>query len=500
MTLPCKLAFSAFILSIALVACPAGAPPDITPPTVTGHTPAAGAMGVYVRDPISVTFSKAIKASSISGDSVILAGAASTPVARTASLSADGRTLTVTPLSAPSVPNTLTLALTAAVTDLSGNPLTPASWSWTLPDWLPVGGALNAVSGVNAASPFIALDATGKPVVSLAENNGTGFNVYTWRWTGSAWQAVGGALNPVGGGKDAFVNGLVVDASDHPITSIIEYDGAHFNLYVQRWDGNAWRAVGGPVNPVSGQSISLTAGLALRPDGNPVTAIEEFDGMKNKVYVSAWTGSAWETLGGPLNLAAGSHSFSLGIAVNAAGSIAFASEENDGAHNNLYVQGWDGAAWQPVGGAINAVSGHDANGPFVALDPAGDPVVAFTESNDGAQVSAYAARWTGSAWAYLGTGVPSSGTSTGASASGIAVDAGGNVVVAAFAHTSASNFVVVQRWNGSGWQPVGSNVTGPGGADANPNGLVLDASGAPVIVYLAKQNGAQNAYVTRYNQ
>lgn len=495
MTLPFKLAFSAFILSTALVACPGGAP-DTTPPTIIGHTPGVNAGNVSARDPISVTFSKAIKASSIDGESVILAGAAGVAIARTASLSADGRTLTVSPSSLPAVPNALTLELTAAVTDTSGNALAPASWTWTLPDWLTVGGALNAVSSHDVEPPVLALDAAGKPVVSFSETDGSNSNVYTWRWTGAAWQALGGALNLVSG-HDAFLAGLVVDAGGSPIVSIPESDGARLDLYVQRWDGNAWRAVGGPVNPVFGQSISLTAGLALRPDGNPVMAIEEFDGMKNKVYAPAWTGSAWEPLGGPLNLAAGTRSFGLGIAANAAGAIALASEESDGAHSNLYVQRWDGAAWQPLGGAINAVSGHDPYGPFVALDPAGSPVVAFTES-DGARVSAYAARWTGSAWAYLGTGVPSSGTS--ADARGVAVDANGNVVVAAFAHTSASNFVVVQRWNGSGWQPVGSSVTGPGGVDASPSGLVLDANGAPVIAYTAVQNGVRSAYVTRYNQ
>ena len=497
MTVPFKLAFSAFLLSMALVACPAGAPSDTTPPTVTGHTPTAGAADVSVRDPISVTFSKAIKASSINGASVLLVGAGSVPISNIASLSSDGRTLSVTPVSLPAVPNTLTLALTAAVTDTSGNALTPASWSWTLPDWLAIGGALNAGSGVNAASPFIALDAAGKPVVSLAENNGTGFNVYTWRWTGAAWQAVGGALNPAGG-HDAFVSGMVVDASDHPITSIIEYDGAHFNLYVQRWDGSAWQALGSPINPVVNQDVVASGGLALL-NGNPVTVIQESDGANYNAYVQAWTGSAWQALGAPINPAAGHNVNSVNIAVNPTGAMAVAVSESDGAHYNAYVNRWDGSNWQPVGGALNAVNGHEAGEPFIALDATGNPAVAFGEFGN-VQEETYVFRWIGGSWLGLGTSVLTGGGDS--SASGIAVDGAGNVVVVATLLLGPSRgFGRAQRWNGAAWQAIGSTITGPGGSYALPSGLVLDpVTGAPVIAYAANQGGVYTAYVTRYNQ
>ena len=496
MAVPFKLAFSAFILSTALVACPAGAPQDITPPTITGHTPGVNAANVSARDPISVTFSKAIKASSINGDSVLLVGAGSVPISNIASLSSDGRTLSVMPVSPPVVPNTLTLALTAAVTDTTGNALAPASWSWTLPDWLMVGGALNAVSGHGAGRPFLALDAAGKPVVSFGEYDGTSSSVYTWRWTGADWQALGGALNPVSG-QNVHLEGLVVDASDHPVVSFTESDGAHYNLYVQRWDGSAWQALGSPINPVAGQDVSDFSGLALL-NGNPVTVIQEFDGANYNAYVQAWTGSAWQTLGAPINLVAGQDVSSVKIAVNPAGAVAVAVQESDGTHSNAYVSRWDGSTWQPVGGALNALSGHSADSPLIALDATGSPVVAF-EENNGVQFDTYAYHWTGGSWIGLGASLPSG--SGGSGPSGIAVDGAGNVVVAAFMYGSSLDSGRVQRWNGSAWQAVGSNIVGPGGSNALPTGLVLDpVTGAPIIAYRAKQDGLDNAFVTRYNQ
>jgi hypothetical protein len=121
---------------------------DRVPPEVRGGVPGPlGADDVRSRDPIVVSFSEAIDPASATGASVTVSAARGpSPLAYGATWSADGRTLTLTldpPL--PEVPNTLTLSVGRAVTDLAGNPLAAgATWTWDLPAWQRLGDTLLA--------------------------------------------------------------------------------------------------------------------------------------------------------------------------------------------------------------------------------------------------------------------------------------------------------------------------------------------------------------------
>ncbi len=158
---------------------------DRTPPTVVSRTPGPGGTNIFVDDPISVSFSKPLLPASVNTGSVLLMSGA-TPVAATPSLSTDGKTLTLVHQGSLPVPATVTATLTSAVTDLAGNALASNAWSWSAPDWVTVGGAVNAVPGRSVETDFpntpsLALDGTGKPVVALQESDGTATNIYVRR-------------------------------------------------------------------------------------------------------------------------------------------------------------------------------------------------------------------------------------------------------------------------------------------------------------------------------
>lgn len=86
------------------------------------------------------------------------------------------------------------------------------------------------------------------------------------------------------------------------------------------------------------------------------------------------------------------------IAVDAAGNVTVVWRQNDGTRNdirsNRYVmgQGWVGP--QPV-----EYGNDDARGPSVAVDPSGNAVAVWRQS-DGARYSAYAARYGAGAWSW----------------------------------------------------------------------------------------------------
>lgn len=106
---------------------PAG---DTTPPTVAGRTPASGATGVAIGTSVTATFSEDVQG--VSGTTFKLtpqAGGAA--VSAVVSYDAAAKKATLVP-SSPLAANTpYNAQLVSGITDLAGNPLAPASWSFT---------------------------------------------------------------------------------------------------------------------------------------------------------------------------------------------------------------------------------------------------------------------------------------------------------------------------------------------------------------------------------
>lgn len=146
------------LLLLALVACatnPSGSsgpggqpsdpdgppdPSDITPPAVVGMFPPIGAINVTARDPITLTFTEAVKPSSVSEQNLVLR-VEGNPIPSTVALSADRKTATIAPKDYNDLGSaentTLSVQIRAGITDLSGNPLVPPQelWYWLVHHW-----------------------------------------------------------------------------------------------------------------------------------------------------------------------------------------------------------------------------------------------------------------------------------------------------------------------------------------------------------------------------
>lgn len=264
------------------------------------------------------------------------------------------------------------------------------------------------ISGANAGItvPFsLALNASGNPIVAflgLAQSgvvdvtetpaliDGTA-QVYVRRWTGSAWEFVGsdfaggGASNAVSfvtaAGDtilhDADSPSLTVDDAGAPVVAFTYFttiDGApsgNTDIYVTRWNGATWTAVG-PVVP-SGESPAGVGGA-----------------------------------GGVSNSDSGS--FNPALAADATGRLALAWEEEPAAGGvYVWVRVWNGVAtWEELAGSATD-SGFTAAGttnmlPNIAIDPSGRPVVAWqalTAPENPTEI--FVLRWNGTtAWEELG--------------------------------------------------------------------------------------------------
>ena len=158
----------------------------------------------------------------------------------------------------------------------------PAPGAWTnLGLSLNVNPPVAAGPGGNALS--MALDGTETPYVAFSESDGGQQSVFVKRYdvsTPSDWAVVGtGELSGAGSADFpslAFVGGT-------PYVAWVEQTAGAGVIYVRRWTGSAWERVGGPLN----NNVAVTASqpYLVGIGGVPYVAFREATGGAQRIFV-----------------------------------------------------------------------------------------------------------------------------------------------------------------------------------------------------------------------
>ncbi|MEO5881772.1 MAG: Ig-like domain-containing protein [Caldimonas sp.] len=187
-------------LSLFIAGCGGGSGPGPAPgpaadsiaPTAQATTPTGSAGGVTTQTTVSVTFSEAMDATTLSAASFTLT-AAGVPVP--AAVSASGSTATLTPNAALAPGVVYTATVSTAAKDLAGNPLAAAfAWSfttaasvvaqgWSLPVLLEGADGAARTPAVAATADTTATGAAQATAVWVQDGS-----VYMNRYQGGAWQ------------------------------------------------------------------------------------------------------------------------------------------------------------------------------------------------------------------------------------------------------------------------------------------------------------------------
>jgi trimeric autotransporter adhesin len=250
------------------------------------------------------------------------------------------------------------------------------------------------------------------------------------KWDGSNWSPLGSGLNgtPVGLttlGSDLFVTGEFTRAGG------IEVNG------IAKWDGHAWSSL---ESPVSVSHLKVFGGQ-LYAKGSISTG----EGVVAR-HIVKWTGDVW---------------IPLGAAVDAMTDFAVMGDElfvtgsfgaGFGVYQHGIAQGEDGE-WVLIGD-LN-ISDDYPNALLTTLGS--DLYVAsfFTMVND-AEIS-YMARWDGSKWSSLGSGLDGPIIDMATSATSLAVKG-------VFDKAGGTQAHGIARWDGSTWSAPTSGVSGGGGS------------------------------------
>ena len=346
---------------------------------------------------------------------------------------------------------------------------------WNGSNWSTLGSGMNA--SVSALTVF---DEGSGPALFAAGNfttAGGGPANRIAKWNGSTWSALGSGMNNSVLALTVFDDGS--GPALHAAGSFTTAGGVAANR-IATWNGSSWSALGsgrlrsGPHGLRRWQRPGALRGRQFhdrrRPDGEPHRGVGRH-GLVGAYFTTAggvaanriakWSGSSWEALGtgvdGTFSTPPGVFALTIfddgcGAALYAAGHFLTA-----GGVSSVHIARWDGSSWSTLdrglGSVVDGVNTlavfDDGSGP--ALYAGGD----FT--NAGGVPANNVAKWNGSSWSTLGSGM---NDYVGAliafdDGTGPALYAGGGFTTAGA--VPANN---IARWDGSSWSAPGRGMNG----------------------------------------
>lgn len=278
---------------------------------------------------------------------------------------------------------------------------------WNGASWVEVGAGSASGGGISgtggeSAAPSMAVAPDGKPYVAWHEATGGGSNreIYVKRWSGTAWEGVGGSAT--GGGvsqNSGFSYDPSMDIASGGAVYVAWWDQTSGNseIYVRQWTGAVWAeagagsASGGGISRVGGESFAFSPSLALTPDGTPYVGWEALHSGGIDIRIRRWSGTVWEEVGvGSASgggISGGGQSTNPSLAISSDGTP-YVTWEYGGGTKDIYVKRWNGQVWTEVGvGSANVGGISDNSGasrvPAMVISSSGRPYVAWADMSGG---------------------------------------------------------------------------------------------------------------------
>lgn len=320
---------------------------------------------------------------------------------------------------------------------------------WNGSDWSGLGqaGRVNGVGGIVTAVRAIA--SSGNDVYAGGIFTGVGkirANRIA-RFDGTNWYPLGGGIR---GTNNSFTTGTAVNAIATEANMV--YAGGIFTNAggvsannIARWNGTSWSALGsgipGVVSAIAVRGSDVFVGGTFTMNTAGGTAFN----------IVRWDGNSWWPLPGSFVGTVGNF-FVNAIAVQGnhivvGGSFRTANFSPNSQSTNIALH--NGVEWLPMGGGVNSnVNAIVVRGP--------DVFVGGRFNLAGGVPAGRIARWDGSAWSALGSGIVGPGN---LSVFGLA-DAGGNIYAGGnFTNAGGLTVTRIARWDGASWSALGSGVS-----------------------------------------
>jgi hypothetical protein len=239
--------------------------------------------------------------------------------------------------------------------------------------------------------------------------------------------------------------------------------------YIAKWNGSVWSPLD---TGMFRQYLGVPEVGALATYDIPSPALYaggRFDqaGSISSSDIARWDGTSWSSLAGGMDASPNANHFVSALVVFDDGSgpalVAGGMFTSAGGVPAIDVARWNGSSWSPFGAGLGMGNVDSVSALAVYDDGAGPALYAggsFTTS--GGNPLPYLAKWNGSSWTTVGSGLAGNGSSTFVDALTVFDDGSGPKLYAGGRFTSAGGTPVnnVARWNGSSWSAFGGGVSG----------------------------------------
>jgi hypothetical protein len=308
------------------------------------------------------------------------------------------------------------------------------------------------------------------------------------KWSGGSWSPMGSGMNGGTAGDDS-VHALAVLGSRVYAGGEFLTAGGVAGARIAEWDRNRWSALSSPPM-LCGMNDSVRTLLAWGDDLYVGGSFRSVGGLEANC-VAKWNGNSWSALGSGMDNGVSQDSADVSaLAVSGSFLYAggyFATAGGVPANN---IAKWNGSTWSALGSGVG-VEGQYAS--VFALAVSGGDVYAggyFTTA--GGLAATNIAKWNGSSWSPLGSNVEGEYASVQALAvSGDDLYVGGSFITAG--GVEAAN---IAKWNGSAWSPLGSGV---GGKYASVSALVVSGGDLYAGGSFITAGGVEAANIARWD-
>jgi hypothetical protein len=333
---------------------------------------------------------------------------------------------------------------------------TPASSiaRWNGSSWSPLGSGIqwDAFYGPGALTPFD--DGTGPMLYvggGFAGAGGIALGNIA-KWSGSSWSALDHGLNDSVRALKVFDDGH--GPALYACGSFTEAGNAA-TIGIGKWNGSTWSPLGSGMAPHSGAPLSVEA-LEAFDDGSGIALYAagrfDFAGGVPAKNIAKWDGTSWSPVGTLLS----DSIHALAVYKDAAGYALYAggSSLTLNGVSSRSVMKWNGTVWSTLSVDIN----NSTTWAMTVFDDGTGPAL-FTGGwfiTAGQVPAQNIAKWNGVAWSALGSGIDLSGVF----ALAVFDDGGGRALYAGGSFATAGGVPAknIAKWNGSIWSALGSGV------------------------------------------
>ncbi len=239
-----------------------------------------------------------------------------------------------------------------------------------------------------ASNPRVAIDPSGTAVAVWAQSDGTRSNIWANRFTpGEGWRTAELVeINNAGSASNPHVS---MDSNGNAVAVWTQSDGIRSNVWANRFTPNEGWSTAALIEMVSGNAGA--ARVTVNPGGNALAIWTLSDGARFNIWANRFTPTEGWGTAELIEMGAGDAN-NPQVAVDPNGNGLAVWQQSDGQRTSIWANRFNATSGWGTAELIEINNAGDAENPQVALSPRGT-AVAVWEQSDGTRVSIWSSRF-----------------------------------------------------------------------------------------------------------